>query len=238
MRLLMTRPEPDATLSATKLRALGHQVTVDPVLRITFSSKPFNWDGTSDLIATSKNGIRALSTVANPTLKREATLFTVGDASADLAREYGFGKVRSANGTIDELVPLLIEHARKHVTYIAGRDRKGELENKLQARGFTVDLQERYKADMSPALHEKTVDLLKNGAFDAVLLYSKRTAEVFIKLIAKHNISHSTNKLTVFCLANVIRRVFDSENGPQLIVAEEPTEQALFEAVGRFEADF
>ena len=61
MRLLVTRPEPDALKLRAALEERGHQATVEPLLRVSFEdADAIDLDGVQALIATSRNGLRAL----------------------------------------------------------------------------------------------------------------------------------------------------------------------------------
>ena len=64
MHILVTRPEPDATLLRKKLEAAGHLVTVEPPAgdrALPPAALPL--DGITALIATSRNALRALSRI-------------------------------------------------------------------------------------------------------------------------------------------------------------------------------
>src|SRR5687767_13366807 len=83
MRLLVTRPQPDGERTATELRAMGHEVTLAPLLRVEIVADaelgPGPWAG---VLITSANGARA---IAGHPLRADLTplpLLAVGQASA------------------------------------------------------------------------------------------------------------------------------------------------------------
>ena len=90
MRILVTRPEPDASLTAERLRAMGYEVLVAPMLETVFSTEPLDDVSNADLVVTSRNGVRALAKLASSEVLEATTLYTVGDATAELARDVGF----------------------------------------------------------------------------------------------------------------------------------------------------
>ena len=63
MRLLVTRPEPDATRQAERLAARGHEPVLAPLLahRAGNRNVPLELDGAQALIVTSRNALRALA---------------------------------------------------------------------------------------------------------------------------------------------------------------------------------
>src|SRR6185436_18023227 len=61
MRLLVTRPEPDALKLRAALEECGHQATVEPLLTVSFDdTDPIDLEGVQAVIATSRNGLKAL----------------------------------------------------------------------------------------------------------------------------------------------------------------------------------
>ena len=102
MHVLITRPEPDAAALRAQLEALGHQVTVEPLLKIEHLPIASDvLDGIAGLIVTSRNGLRALAASAAFNAARELPLIAVGPGTAQLARELGFAHVVEGSGTGD-----------------------------------------------------------------------------------------------------------------------------------------
>ncbi|MEP1444328.1 MAG: uroporphyrinogen-III synthase [Hyphomicrobiales bacterium] len=240
MRVLITRPEPDASLSAERLRAAGYEVLVAPMLKTVFSKKPLDDEQKTDLVVTSRNGVRVLADIASEQMRADRILYTVGDATAALAHEAGFKNIRSSAGTVDQLVDLIgLPNLKdnKKLIYVCGRDRKGGLEDKLQAKGWRVDVAVRYHANCVDHFSADVLNAIKDQKIDAVLFYSNRTAEAFNALVERIKLSQSTNLLSYFCLAKSIQSVFDREEGMQLYVAEQPNEQSLFAALAFYQGD-
>ena len=91
MRLLVTRPEPDATRQAEILAARGHEPIVAPLLLIEpVTDVPLELDGVQGLIVTSRNVFRTLASHPGLAAARSLPLFAVGEATASAATELGF----------------------------------------------------------------------------------------------------------------------------------------------------
>ncbi len=97
MRILVTRPEPDASATGQRLEALGHQVTTEPMLQVEFLPiDPVAFTGAQAVIATSRNALRALASsgacdAAKPSslpksLMPDAASVLIGPAEMPLAR--------------------------------------------------------------------------------------------------------------------------------------------------------
>src|SRR5215813_10078116 len=101
MRLIVTRPEPDASATAALLRARGHVVDVAPLLRVeTEATADLGRGPWGGIVITSTNAVRAIAGHARKTeLLAELLarpLFAVGRRSAEAARAAGFADVISA----------------------------------------------------------------------------------------------------------------------------------------------
>ena len=97
MRLLVTRPEPDATRQAELLAARGHEPVLAPLLAIESATNvPIELDGAQALIVTSRNALRALASHRDVAALLQLPLFAVGEATAKAATELGFTTVIAA----------------------------------------------------------------------------------------------------------------------------------------------
>ena len=94
MRILITRPIEDAKPLADALAERGIQVLIEPLLEIRhLEDAEIDLAGAQALLFTSANGVRAFAALSP---RRDLKVFTVGDGSADAARQAGFPKAPRA----------------------------------------------------------------------------------------------------------------------------------------------
>jgi uroporphyrinogen-III synthase len=223
MRLLVTRPEPDATRTAERLKAMGHDVLVQPLLSVTFSPVPSNVPEPGGLIVTSQNGLRALASWPQTAGWRGLPLFVAGPATGRAAEMLGFTDVRGGASDAGSLAEVVIDaRPRGPLIYAAARDRAGALGGGLAAAGYDVRIVEAYQADPVAALDSRVRDALATGALDGVLLYSRRTAMAFRDLAGATGIRLAG--LTIFAISAQVAEVL-----PDLPtrIAAHPDEDAL-----------
>ena len=60
MHLLVTRPETEAARTTRQLEAMGHRVTIAPLLEIVTETPPLDIRGVQALVLTSRNAVHAL----------------------------------------------------------------------------------------------------------------------------------------------------------------------------------
>jgi uroporphyrinogen-III synthase len=106
MRLLVTRPEPDASRTAQTLRARGHEVLVAPLFETQVIAADIKGPYGAVLV-TSANAARAISRHPRFASVRALPAFVVGNRTAEVARDAGFTSVESADGSLAELVDLV-----------------------------------------------------------------------------------------------------------------------------------
>ena len=170
MRIWVTRAEPGASRTADKLRALGHEPVVAPLLEVHALPGPVDLDGVAALAFTSANGVRAF---AGRSPERALPIFTVGDATAAAARKAGFADVASASGGLDALADLIAAHARHlrgAVLAPGPREPAGDLPRALAAQGVTARAVALYET--LPVHPPRGM-----GPVDAVLIHSPKAAE-------------------------------------------------------------
>jgi uroporphyrinogen-III synthase len=230
MRLLVTRPEPDATRQAQALAARGHEpvlaplLSIEPILGVTL-----DLDGAQGLLVTSRNALRAIASHPDLPAARRLPLFAVGDATAREASALGFAEVTAAAGTGEMLARLLVETLapnRGPLVHLAGETLAFDLKAALEAQGFTVRQRVLYRAVPATALPPQALALLDAGELDGVMLMSPRTAAVFAGLVSQHGAVTEASRLHCYCLSATVAQAV-KPLGAKLIVAERPREEEL-----------
>jgi uroporphyrinogen-III synthase len=228
MRLLVTRPEPDATRQAVRLAARGHEPVLAPLLAIeTATDAPLELDCAQALIVTSRNALRALATHRDLAASLQLPLFAVGEATAKAAAELGFTKVTSGPGTGAELSRLIanaLDPNAGALVHLAGETVAFDLKSALQAKGFTLRQPVLYRAVAATRLHESVLALLNAGRLDGVILMSPRTAAIFAALVVRHKALTQASRLDCYCLSAAVAQAVEPLKA-RAIVAAGPTEE-------------
>src|SRR3954467_3455811 len=149
MRLLVTRPEPDAQRTAEALRQRGHHVSIAPLLRIEGVAADLGTGPGDALVIASANSCRAVAKHPRIAELVHRPIFTVGLHSAEAAREAGFVDVTASDGDVEELSQLLTEKFKgrdRRLLYFAGEDRTADLAASLAAHGIQVKTVVIYRA--------------------------------------------------------------------------------------------
>lgn len=229
MLVLVTRPLPAANQTAKRLRALGHDVTVDPMLRIAPTTTPLP-EGPFDAVAfTSINGVTAFG--AHPDGKRFLHLpaFAVGPRTAKEARAIGFTNVTDCDGDASALAGRIgaVLPSGARVLNPAGEDRAADLAGLLAAPGISLDLAIVYAAEPAEALSEDARAALAGGTVKAALHFSQRTVKTLLRCVAAAGLNDALTGVRELCLSEQVAEPF-VRKGLAVEVAAAPNEDALF----------
>jgi uroporphyrinogen-III synthase len=229
MRLAVTRPEEDAGRLAESLRALGHEPVLLPLLEIVFPERPLlDLSGVQALIATSRNGLRALAGDAAAGAARTLPLYAVGEGTAAFAEELGFAAVRKGEGTARDLLPLIVATVKPEtgaLLWLSGEHITFDLATVLGAMRFQVRREVVYEARPVAAAGRAFERLLAKGLDGAVLL-SPRTAGIFADLLNAAGPARIRG-LRCYCYSQAVAKPLEKLAGLRLSIASRPTEAAL-----------
>jgi uroporphyrinogen-III synthase len=233
VRLLLTRPEPEAQRTAAHLRAHGHQVVIAPLLRIEpVGDAEIGAGPWAALIVTSAN---AAAAAAHPRFAalRPLPVFAVGARSAAAMREAGFADVTSADGDVSDLIRVVTERLEggAALLYLAGAERAGDLAGSLSARGFAVCTSVVYRAVKVGALPPSAVAAL-SGGIDGVLYFSRRSAEAYVDAVRAAGLSAAAlTKPAHFCLSAQVAGPLAQAGAANVHIAPQPTEASLIDLI-------
>jgi uroporphyrinogen-III synthase len=223
MRLLVTRPEPDASLEAEALAVRGHEAMLAPLLAIEFvPDVTIDLARAQALIVTSRNTLRALASRRELAEARKLPLFAVGEATARAAQELGFAQVVKGPGTaasLAELIDRKLNPERGPLVHLTGEAQAFDLKSALEGEGFSLRQPVLYRAVPARALPAEALSLLEAGKLDGAILMSPRTAETF-----KHDVVMQAKRLVCYCLSQAVAEVL-APHGFRVRVAARPREE-------------
>lgn len=184
--VLITRPEPGASDTAERVRALGFRPILAPMLRIEVrpakAAGPF-----AALLVTSGNAVEGL-----PADCRAVRLLAVGEATARRARAAGFLLVDSADGDAAALAALVRQRLRPgagRLLLASGQGQGLALAAALREAGYRVTRRVTYAAIPADTLPDAAAALIRSGDPHCALFFSAETARTFVRLVRRAGLS-------------------------------------------------
>ncbi len=223
--------EPAAETAAT-VTAMGHEPVVAPLLSIQPVAQPMpDLADVAGLVFTSRNGVAAFEALLAATDRDQKAralgkpVFAVGHATAQAAREAGFGAVRSAGGDLGDLARLIrtvwtdpagiLLHP---VARVPAGDLARAVGNAAVIRPLVV-----YEA----AAHEGAAP----DRIDLVMLHSPRAARRLAELIAAGSVV--AKGLSAVAISAAAAQALAGLGLAQIVVADHPDENGMTEALGK-----
>jgi uroporphyrinogen-III synthase len=229
MRVLVTRPLPDAERTAAAVRARGHDVLLAPLMQVR--PVPAVLDGNwSAVVVTSANALRVLAAEQTKPLFA-LPLYAVGQRSADAARELGFREVRSANGDAQDLVRLIAErHAgqAEPYLYLAGEDRAADVEAALGRHRVEVKTAVVYRV-MTIGFPPELFDAVESREIDAVLHFSHRSAKNYLAGAKAAGLMIQALAPRQVCLSKQAAEPLRAAGAGDIAIARRPDEASLLD---------
>ena len=183
-RIWITRAQPGAEVTAERVRALGHEAIVAPLLAVrVLPDVTVDLAGVSALAFTSANGVRAFADASG---ERSLKVFAVGAATAQAARQSGFKSVLSADGDVEALAEGIAARRgelRGAVLHPGAAEPAGDLAGALEKHGVEARRLILYETAPVEVAAAEAEALARS---DAVLLHSPRAAQALAKLIKAH----------------------------------------------------
>lgn len=231
MRLLVTRPEPDAGAQAEKLKSLGHDPLVSSLLTREFLKPRLpDLSRVQALIVTSRNGLRALEASGKLGAALGLPLFTVGGASAKLAKEMGFADIFQGSGTAKGLLPLIQSECgpgRGPLLHLAGEQVAFDLKGALEAQGFEAAQLALYRMRPAAGFSREARAALETGALGGVILMSPATARAYRALIAAEGLERVAANPAYYCLSDNVAAPLAGLKDAKIIIPLSPSEDDL-----------
>jgi uroporphyrinogen-III synthase len=229
MRVLITRPIEDGEETARQLSLRGHESLIAPLMTVRFHDGPdVMLDGVQAILATSANGVRALT---RRTQRREVAVFAVGPQTAAEAQALGFTEVKNANGDAEGLALAATRWAdpgKGVLLHVAGEGHDGKLAERLS--GFRLRQEILYAVSPVEKIPEEAAIALGEGRLDAALFYSPRSASIFCDLVLKEKLP--VGSLLAACISTAAAAALSPLGLKDVRIAAKPNQAALLKLLG------
>jgi uroporphyrinogen-III synthase len=224
------RAEEDAAESAARLAALGISAVIAPAFEAAAlpASPP---QGPFDVvIATSAKAFE----LAGPTTLAAAQYleaYVVGEKTLRAAERAGLNAKAPALPDAAALTRKLVDGvcAPARLLYLAGRDRKSDLERALAAAGLSVATLEVYEMRVRKKWRETEIESVARA--EAALHYSRRSAEASLALARHAGLGALWRNIAHIAISHDAAAPLSAAGAKDVVVAAAANEAAMFVAL-------
>jgi uroporphyrinogen-III synthase len=234
LSVLVTRPAEDARRTIGKITARGMEALAAPVLEIVPLDTFEIPENPAAILLTSANAVSAVADREGTAELLPLPVFTVGERTAEAARQAGFTDVRSAGGDVGDLIALvrrMLEPEERPVVYFSGRDISFDLDGALRQAGYDAKRIVVYEARAADAFSAEVRQALQDGEVEAVLFYSPRSARTFAALAENAGLSDRLADIRALALSERVGALAKTFGFRDVLIAATPEEPALLAAL-------
>jgi uroporphyrinogen-III synthase len=237
MRVLITRPEREATTLATALAQRGHVPVIAPLFRLEILHPPAEFaadlSGCQAILLSSANGARALAEASE---QRGKPILAVGDTTASTAEGLGFVSVTSAAGDGQALADLArsrLDPKAGPLLHVSGVDVAQDFAAALAPDGFEVRRVALYEAREETALPDSARAAIEARALDAAMFFSPRASDLFARLVQEAGLSASLSNITAIGISPAALQPLSALSFKATVAAARPTRQSVLDEIDR-----
>lgn len=237
MRVLITRPEREATTLATALAERGHVPVIAPLFRLEILHPPATF--ATDLadcqaiLLSSANGARALAEASE---QRGKPILAVGDTTASTAEGLGFVSVASAAGdgrALAELARKRLDPKAGPLLHVSGVDIAQDFAAALAPDGFEVRRVALYDAREETALPDSARAAIEARALDIAMFFSPRASDLFARLVQQAGVAAALSNVTAIGISPAALAPLKALPFKTTVAAAHPTRQAVLDEIDR-----
>jgi uroporphyrinogen-III synthase len=237
MRVLITRPEREATTLATALAQRGHVPVTAPLFRLEILHPPAEFatdlSACQAILLSSANGARALAEASE---QRGKPILAVGDTTASTAEGLGFSSVTSAAGdgqALAELARTRLDPKAGPLIHVSGVDIAQDFAAALAPDGFEVRRVALYEAREETALPDSARAAIEARALDVAMFFSPRASELFARLVQEAGLSAALSNVTAIAISPAALQPLSALPFKATVAAARPTRQSVLDEIDR-----
>lgn len=236
MHILVTRPEAQAQSMADALIAMGHRVTIAPLLAIELETPAIDPAGAQALVLTSRNAVRALTRHPQRDELGALPVVTVGTATANAAREAGLKVVLmgdSDGAALAQRIAASLDPRLGDLVHLSGEAIAFDLAAALAPHGIRVRRVVVYRSVPVAELPATVAADIAAGRLDAVILMSPRTAQTWIACVNAASLAGQARQIINICLSDAVATPVRAFGSTQVRVAGQPNSEEILALVGQ-----
>ena len=229
MKLIITRPLADSKRMQDYFELRGVECLINPLLEILYKKRNINFSNYDRVLFTSRHAVRSL-VKKNPTFSKKkvhaccrSTYAEVKEFAPD--NEYIFHE--SVNDLLDALRSYTPINDTK-ILYLRGRDVTVDFKSIFRGTNIEIDDSVAYTAREKIFFNKEALKEFNIGKQISVIIFSLRTAEIFLEALKKYNLGNKTSIIMAYCISKNIASMLQAE-GIQSKILTEPTEDAILD---------
>ncbi len=230
--ILITRPKTESLKLKNKLQQKGYLVHINTLSNIIIKK---NIEPVSSKFLCLISSPRAAEALINARhIKLGLPLCVIGNSSKKKLITYGYNNILHTSSNSQQMYSYLSSKRNKFakmfrgIEYLTGSITNKHFIYKLENLNYAVNVRTVYRTHYKKKFDVQTKNLLRSKKIDTILIYSKKNAEFFIKLLLNSGLNKNNN-LTFVCMSkNIGDYILDNGYG-NVFIAKKPDEKSMID---------
>lgn len=229
MKLIITRPLADSKRMQDYFELCRVECLINPLLEIAYKAGSTNFSNYDRVLFTSRHAVRSL---ANKGLKfSKKKVHACGKSTYAEVKAFAPDNEYIFHESVNDLVDAFkssnsIDNSR--ILYLRGRDVTVDFKSIFRGTSIVIDDSIEYIAREKIFLKKDVLWEFNSSKQISVIIFSLRTAEIFLKALKKYNLGNKTSIIMAYCISKNIASILQVD-GIQSKILTEPTEDAILD---------
>ena len=229
MKLIITRPLADSKRMQNYFELRGVECLINPLLEISYEKRSINFSNYDRVLLTSRHAVRSLVNKSLTFSKKK--VHACGRSTYAEVREFAPENEYIFHESVNDLVDAFrsstpIDDSK--MLYLRGRDVTVDLKSIFQGTSIEIEDSVEYIAMEKILFNKEALEEFNSGRQISVIIFSLRTAEIFLEALKKYNLGNKTSIIMAYCISKNIASMLRVK-GIQSKILTEPTEDAILD---------
>ena len=229
MKLIITRPLADSKRMQNYFELRGVECLINPLLEISYEKRSINFSNYDRVLLTSRHAVRSLVNKSLTFSKKK--VHACGRSTYAEVREFAPENEHIFHESVNDLVDAFrsstpIDDSK--MLYLRGRDVTVDLKSIFQGTSIEIEDSVEYIAREKILFNKEALEEFNSGRQISVIIFSLRTAEIFLEALKKYNLGNKTSIIMAYCISKNIASMLQAK-GIQSKILTEPTEDAILD---------
>ena len=229
MKLIITRPLADSKQMQNYFELRGVECLINPLLEISYEKRSINFSNYDRVLLTSRHAVRSLVNKSLTFSKKK--VHACGRSTYAEVREFAPENEYIFHESVNDLVDAFrsstpIDDSK--MLYLRGRDVTVDLKSIFQGTGIEIEDSVEYIAREKILFNKEALEEFNSGRQISIIIFSLRTAEIFLEALKKYNLGNKTSIIMAYCISKNIASMLQVK-GIQSKILTEPTEDAILD---------
>ena len=207
----------------------GVECLINPLLEISYEKRSINFSNYDRVLLTSRHAVRSLVNKSLTFSKKK--VHACGRSTYAEVREFAPENEYIFHESVNDLVDAFrsstpIDDSK--MLYLRGRDVTVDLKSIFQGTSIEIEDSVEYIAREKILFNKEALEEFNSGRQISVIIFSLRTAEIFLEALKKYNLGNKTSIIMAYCISKNIASMLQVK-GIQSKILTEPTEDAILD---------